>query len=103
MPKYSPKSVRVTVGTAAVAVQAAVAGSLKLGLIIQADASNAGNIFIGGSDVTTSNGIQLAAGATLSLNDFGTAHSICEWDLTKVFLVSNQAAQAVRVSYAESV
>jgi len=84
-------------------VQSTIPGSLKLGVIVQADAANSGNIFLGGLGVTTSTGIQLVAGATLSLNNFGTSKGIHEWNLTQIYLISNLADQAVRVSWAEQV
>lgn len=101
MPAYKPKAVLVNVGTTAVPLQASAANSLKLGVIIQADPGNSGNIFVGGSDVTTLTGIQLIAGATLSLNDFGTSKGVHEWKLSEIYVVGSAAGQKVRVSYAE--
>jgi len=98
---YKPKSIAVTVGTSPVQIQSTVAGSLKLGVIIQADTTNTNVLYVGDSSVTTANGISLAAGQSISLNDFGTPGLIHEWDLTNIYIVSGAAAQKARVSYAE--
>lgn len=102
MGAHKPKTIAVAVGTTRAAIQAAVAQSLKLGLIVQADKANTATIFVGSEDVTTLNGIELAAGESISFNDFGNPGLVNEWDLTKIYFVSGSAGQKARVSYAEA-
>jgi hypothetical protein len=103
MSAYKPKTILVTVGTSPVPLQASAANSLKLGVILQADASNTGNVFVGSSDVTANTGIQLAAGDILSLHAFGTSKGVHEWKLSEIYVVGSAANQKVRVAYAETV
>lgn len=102
MGAHKPKTIAVTVGTTRVQAQAAVAGSLKLGVIVQADKANTVTIFVGAEDVTTAIGIELAAGESVSFNDFGNPGLVNEWDLTKIYFVSGSAGQKVRIAYAEA-
>jgi hypothetical protein len=100
---YKSKAVAVTVGTTRVQLQASEVGAIKFGVMIQADKANSGNVFIGDDTVTTSIGIELDAGESISLADIGVAKGIHEWDLTKIYAIADGAAQKIRVIYPELV
>lgn len=83
-----------TIGTSAVHIAAAAlapgaSGSLQ-GLTLQADPGNAGTIYVGDSTVTTSNGIALAAGASLTVPVF---------DPYSIYAVASTTAQVLRIAY----
>lgn len=75
----------VTVGTTAVVVSAADAA--RQSVLIQADSSNSGLIFIGASGVTAANGIELSAGQSIEIDETTAA----------VYGISDTAGQKVRV------
>ncbi len=95
MAKHKLKSESVTVGTTAVALSSRVKPVLSC--VVQA--TNA--MFIGGSDVTTSNGFAIAAGASVNLASLAAFRGVHEWDLTKIYLVAASPAQNARVLYSE--
>lgn len=69
-----------SVSTAGTAVQLNSGSSLTVPdgseLVVRADGGNAGNIYVGDSDVTSSNGFVLGAGESVSLptNDVNNVH-----------------------------
>lgn len=67
---------QVKVAVTNTAVQLSGTQTVKNGVIIQALAANAGNVVIGSSSVTTSNGFQLQAGqaTSIAVNDLSTLY-----------------------------
>jgi hypothetical protein len=64
--------------------------------IIVADAANTGNIFVGGSSVSTTNGIPVEPGNTLTLAVEVERNS--EIDLSEVYLITNTTGNTVRIA-----
>lgn len=74
--------------------------------VIQAHPDNAGNIFIGGSDVDSSNGYILEPGDSFSIASLrhlhiGDVEDDPQIDLTDVWIDSAQNNDGVRVAYIE--
>lgn len=91
-------SFAVSVGTAAVALSTAANGLLIHSFTIQAATANSGTIYIGGPDVSSSNGVALAAGDALSFDLLKPVRMETEmYDLSKVYVAASVASQAVRV------
>lgn len=100
MATWKPASETITVGVVAVPVSATE--KRVLGLTIQADDTNSADIFVGDSsiDVSGSNkGIRLDAGESISLNDLFIGVGVNEWELSEVYLKSNDADQLATVIY----
>lgn len=72
-----PQTAAVVVTTAGTAVQLYTGATPKqcVGVVIQAQPGNGGFIYTGGSGVTSSNGIRLSAGDTISWIAAGNAAS----------------------------
>jgi len=69
------QSAAVSVGTTATALNAAEsAGSDRVSLVVYNN--GASTIYVGGSDVTTSNGVPIAAGASLAVNELDVAERL---------------------------
>ena len=83
---YRVKTKTLTVGTAAAVLLQCATDNRRNVLVVQN--TSGGILYIGGSDVTTANGIKLSAGQIMSLDFL----SQCE-----VWAVSDTAAQDVRV------
>lgn len=70
-------------------------------LILYADPLNTGNVYLGGSNVTTSNGIPVAKGQSFNLSYdlvFGSNGKI---DLRTLYLDSDTTSNLVRIIYVE--
>lgn len=100
MATWKPASETITVGVVATAISASA--KRVLGVTIQADDTNSDDIFVGDSsiDVSGSNkGIRLDAGESISLNDLFIGVGVNEWDLSEVYLRSNNSDQLATVIY----
>lgn len=60
------------------------------GVLVQSIASNVGNVYIGGSGVTTSNGIELIPGASI-------VYPVT--DPSTIFAISAAGGQSLRISW----
>lgn len=67
-------------------------------LIITADASNSGNLFIGDSSVTITNGIPIEPGNTLTLAT-PERDRYTEIDLADIYIITGSTGNKARVSY----
>lgn len=65
-------SSHVTVSTSATALSTATY-NVAMDIILQAPSSNSASVWLGGSDVSTSNGLELAPGASLSVKSNGNS------------------------------
>lgn len=66
---------------------------------LQADFNNVGRISVGGEDVTTTTGIQLAPGDSCVIEYPSSAKFTDEFDLSKIYITSASANDKVRVIY----
>lgn len=92
---YKLKSEAITVGTSAVQLRSV--SKPLLSCSIQATSTNTVPIYIGGSDVSTTNGYAIAPGNSVDLADIFSGRGVHEWDVTKVYLISGSAAQNARI------
>jgi len=76
---------QVDVGTSAVQLTSS-STPCKFGVVIKADDDNSGNVYIGGSGVTTSNGFRLKAGQGISFEID---------DASKVYAIADSTGQKV--------
>ena len=76
---------QVTVGTTAVQLTS-TSTPLNAGIVVKADSNNSGNVYVGDSSVSTSNGFALAAGE-------GIAFEID--DASKVWVVADSSGQKI--------
>lgn len=100
MSTFKPKSERIAVGVAPVRVSST--SKRVLGLTVQADSANSGDIFVGGSEVNVSGddkGIRLDAGEKISLDDLFMGRGVNEWELSEVYLRSADTDQFAIVVY----
>ena len=92
----------VAVPTAGTAVPLSATQLFVKQAIVQFVAGNVGNIFIGESGVTSSNGIVLNASGpvfTLSAEDSLADEDDCVFDLSQVFINAANNGDKVRVAY----
>jgi len=76
---------QVDVGTSAVQLTTS-ATPCKFGVVVKADDDNSGNVYVGGSGVTTSNGFRLGAGQGISLEID---------DASKIYVIADSSGQKV--------
>jgi hypothetical protein len=94
------KSIAAAVTTAGTQVALAAAGTMARSCSIQANSSNTGNIFVGGDDVNSTNGVVLEPGQAIELEpptDAGGMHM--DMDLGEIYIDSAVNGEAVRVIY----
>lgn len=65
-------------------------------IIVIAEASNTGNVYIGGANVSTSNGIPIEPGNTLTLEVSHERYS--EMDAADVYAITSSAGNVVRIA-----
>jgi len=80
---------QVDVGTSAVQL-ASSSTPCKFGVVIKADDDNSGNVYVGGSGVTTSDGFRLSAGQgiTLEIDDASKIYVIADSSGQKVYWIA---------------
>lgn len=89
----------ITIATAGVAVQVAADTTIVKSIIFEADPSNSGLVYIGGSNVTSSNGNALNAEQTLEITPDDQRGNAQEFDLSGFWVDSATNGNVVRVSY----
>jgi len=77
---------QVTVGTSAVQL-ATSSTPLKFGIVVKADPSNSGKVYVGDSSVSTSNGYLLTAGEGIAfeIDDASKVYVVADTDNQKVY------------------
>ena len=77
---------QVTVGTSAVQL-ATSSTPLKFGIVVKADPSNSGKVYVGDSSVSTSNGYCLTAGEGIAfeIDDASKVYVVADTDNQKVY------------------
>lgn len=78
----------------------AVTGSTmpSYSLIITAEASNSGSLYVGDSNVTTTNGIPIEPGNTLTLAT-PERDRYTEIDLADIYIITGTSSNKARISY----
>ncbi len=68
----------VSVGTSATALGTGSGGAANAGIMVQAPSSNTASVFVGDSNVTTSNGLEIepGKGITLPIQDESSVYGI---------------------------
>ncbi len=96
-------SVAKAVTTAGTRVRLVASSLLASECVIKALGANTGIIYVGGSDVASSNGFQLAAGESVSVGQLLQAGALSRGeqrlDLTDIYLDSSVNGEGVRVLY----
>ena len=91
-------SENITVGTSATALDTSSSPERVFQLIVQAGQDNTGNVFIGGPDVTTSNGIDIDALVELKLGSTEVHGSAAhKYNLGGFYAIADGANQSLRV------
>jgi hypothetical protein len=95
-----PATLGLTVATAGTRVPLSASNLLSLDLVVQALPTNTSNVFVGGADVTSSNGIVLTPGGFISVGSLMTkARAFTEFNLAEWFVDAATNGQGVRVLY----
>lgn len=96
-----PKSTARTCSTAGVAIRVAASSTYSDRYcdtaVVQAHPSNVGNIFVGGSDVSSSNGFVLEPGDAINLAQFMDKKRGAVLDLYNFWVVGDTNNDTVRV------
>lgn len=81
---------QTTVGSSSAVQLTTTSTPCKFGIIVKADDSNTGNIYVGGSGVTTSSGFKLQAGQGISfeIDDASKVYVIADADNQKVHWIA---------------
>lgn len=95
--KYN--SILVTVTTAGTAVPLSATELYSSHILIQASTGNTNNIYVGGSDVDSTNGIALTPGSSISLGDLQRKDMNEAIDLRQVYVDADTNGNTVRVGY----
>jgi hypothetical protein len=96
-PKY--KSIEVLVPTAGTRVALSAVDLYSSHVLIKARSTNAGLVYVGGSDVAAANGLHLAANAELDLGALLRKDANEALNLKHVFIDSATNGDGVRVLY----
>lgn len=80
------KTGQKTVATAGTQLALVAAKTLVENLLITAPAANAGVVYIGDADVSSTTGLVIAAGATVNLADLVKAEGKVFFDLNKIYV-----------------
>ena len=88
----------VTVTTGGTRVQMSSTAILSPSVCIEAKSDNSGKLFIGGSDVTSSKGIELAAGQSICL-DASRSAGYDMIDLSTIWINASANTQVAKVIY----
>jgi len=102
MAGYGLKSLKKNVATAGTRVQLSSSAIYAKKVFIVASTSNAGLIYIGGSDVSSTNGFPLAntaPGNRVDLGDLTIGGSSEAWDLSQVYVDAANNDEDVFVLY----
>jgi hypothetical protein len=91
----------VVVGTTAAALKSTT--KVVLSCLIQALSTNTQIVYLGGSDVSSANGLALPAGGAVSLAALVAGEQTEDWDLSKIFAVSPLGTQAIRILYQQGI
>lgn len=99
MSGYSPLSFAKVVTTAGTRVALSADKLLSASLVVEALPTNTGNIYVGGIDVSSSNGIILQPGQSVSIPGPEIHGNQYEIDLAQVYLDAGTNGDATRVMY----
>lgn len=91
----------VSVGTTAGALKSST--KVVLSCLIQALSTNTQPVYLGGSDVSSANGLMLPAGGAVALASLVAGGQTEDWDLSKIFAVSPLGTQAIRILYQQGI
>lgn len=72
-------------------------GRFSQDIVISAKLTNVGNIYLGGSDVNSSNGFPIRQGGSISLNQLFRGNKIREYDLYNLYIDSDTNGNGVIV------
>lgn len=90
----------VAVTTAGTRKQISTDSKACYAIVLQANSSNTGKIYVGDSTVTSSNGIELSAGDSLTISPQSiNGGSDTEINLTDVYIDAQVSGESVRVHY----
>jgi hypothetical protein len=89
----------VTVTTAGTRVQITATDTPVSSVIFTAPAANAGKIFIGDSSVSSSRGIEVAAGSSVTINEDNSGRKGDEFILSDFYVDAATSGDKVKVSY----
>jgi len=94
------KSITKDVTTAGTSEALVASDTMVISYMILAKAGNVGNIFFGGSDVTSSNGLPIAPGKSIS-NELPSNSSMggLEFNLKDVYIDSANDGDGVHITY----
>lgn len=93
------KSIRKAVASAGTAVALVASKTNAEGAIIKADDDNTGSIYVGASDVSSSNGFRLKPGQAANLSDIFIRGTNCQYDLSQIYVDADTSADHVDVLY----
>jgi len=79
---------QVTVGTTAVQLTS-TSTPLNFGIVVKADPNNSGNVYVGDSSVSTSNGYLLTPGESISfeIDDVSKVYVVADTDNQKIYWI----------------
>lgn len=98
MSAWKPVEITVTVATAGTAVQISETALYTPQFIVQGDKNNGtDNIYVGGSAVDTTNGVSLAAKATISFSKMEVSDA--SFDLSEFYIDADNNGNVARVIY----
>ena len=89
----------ITVSSAGTAVQISSVDTPVTSIVLQADVDNTGNVFIGDSTVSASNGIELTPGQSFELKSDQIPRQDGELILSDIYVDAATNDDKVRVSY----
>lgn len=98
MPGFGLKSAAITVGTSATALGSGLARS---DLLVMALAGNVGSVYVGGSDVSATNGILLSKTVPQKLPKVDTNGHTEDYNLAACFGIGTDSGDKVLILYAK--
>jgi len=103
IPEYGhlvPTSASKSVTTAGTRVQLSTDSSIRSGyIVIQALSTNSGKIFLGGTTVSSSNGLTLSASASVTLNAEAIKGGARIYRLSDFYIDSSVNGEGVNITY----
>jgi hypothetical protein len=98
MPGFGLKSEVITLAGAT--AQAMGSGLVPSDMVVLADTANSNPIYIGGSDVTTSNGMLVPEGTPIKLSALLSGGHYESYNLAKIFVIGS-TGEKLRILYAK--
>lgn len=96
MAGFGIKAIVTSVGTS---VTAFGTGFVSSDLLVMADPGNAGSLYIGGSDVTSSIGILLSKTVPIKMSEVVSSGFSESYNLAKCYAIGTDAGDKIRICY----